>query len=211
MFLRIRSLPIPIPIFHTFQQDFPNYSHRVRYCYAVSAQCDSVSATAAHGRVSSFPPVVAVSSSLQTSLPALPWSHPPPPPGAPSAWRPLSALSPNHHSHPAATLGHSTGRVWLSEAIPVVIPGRQIGMLLYTDHNGTHSTLYLDTLINRTVHRYETRGSANVHAQYKSTQKVANSFLNTSLNYIIGIPSHPISIQAFNNQRYILDYSMAQC
>ncbi len=58
--------------------------------------------------------------------------------------------------------------------------------------------IVVELVLNRTVHRYKTRGSGNVHAQYRRTQKVANSFLNTSPYYWNSPPPpHPISLQVF--------------
>ncbi len=71
-----------------------------------------------------------------------------------------------------------------------------------------------ELVLNQNAHHYETRGSGNVHAQYRHTQKVANSFLNTSLNYWNSLPpniSSALSITTFNkcHKRYIFDHSMA--
>ena len=69
-------------------------------------------------------------------------------------------------------------------------------------------------VLNPTVHRYEARRSGNVHAQYRHTQKVANSFLlNISPNCWHSLPtnlSSALSITTFNkwHKGYMPDHTM---
>ncbi len=90
-----------------------------------------------------------------------------------------------------------------------------VGQFMYRQVKCVASVSILPQITkNQNIHHYETRVSANVHVQYRRTQKVATSFVNRAPHYWNSLPyelRNVGSITTFNksHKRYILCHAMA--